>query len=629
VLKRIGKVAALTSATVLLAASAAYAHDEYLDDGAIDNAKATHGHDQQQHGSDDGHLPATDDPDDGLDLVSALRLDGVIEGKIADVGVLGDYAYLAAWGGAAGTCKSNGVYIVDISDVDNPVEVGFIKSKEGSYPGEGVQALSIDTPEFTGDILVTNNEQCRRGVGFGGINLYDVTDPLNWEKLSVGFGDYDDGKNRKKEANETHSVFAWDAGDRAYAVMVDNVEATDVDIVDITDPRKPVLVGEWNLNEAFPQIVQEELGAGSSFLHDMVVKEIDGRFVMLLSYWDGGYVQLDVTDPANPTYLSDSDFPAIDPQGVESGLLTTEGEPVPSEGNAHQAEFAGVGDRFVIGADEDFSPYAVVAKNVDDDTDLHANQGSDTRKLEPGDSLTGETVFVGRACNGDAAVPTGGDGTQIAVVERGACTFTEKVGNVLVAGGYEGVLIFNLASGCEGQLNMSVSGDIPTFGVAPRSEGYALFDVPFDEATACAPGVRLPVDLGTTGDTVTFGSYFDGWGYLRLLDASSMEELDTHAVPEAHDAAFAEGFGDLSVHEVAVSAVDPNIVYVSYYSAGVRVLDVSGGEIVEVAAFIPEGGSNVWGVEVFTGSDGKEYVAASDRDFGLVVFEYAPVNTAP
>ena len=32
---------------------------------------------------------------------------------------------------------------------------------------------------------------------------------------------------------------------------------------------------------------------------------------MLLSYWDGGYVQLDVTDPANATYIADTDF--LDP----------------------------------------------------------------------------------------------------------------------------------------------------------------------------------------------------------------------------------------------------------------------------------------------------------------------------
>jgi hypothetical protein len=45
-----------------------------------------------------------------------------------------------------------------------------------------------------------------------------------------------------------------------------------------------------------------------------------------------------------------------------------------------------------------------------------------------------------------------------------------------------------------------------------------------------------------------------------------MAELDTYAVPQAHDPAFASGFGDLSVHEVATSAVQPDLAYYSYYA---------------------------------------------------------------
>ena len=57
-------------------------------------------------------------------------------------------------------------------------------------------------------------------------------------------------------------------------------------------------------------------------------------------------------------------------------------------------------------------------------------------------------------------------------------------------------------------------------------------------------------------------------------------------------------------------------------------MDVSGGKIVEKAAFIAEGGSNFWGVQVFS-SGTKEYLAASDRDRGLCIFEYTPVTKTP
>ncbi len=105
-----------------------------------------------------------------------------------------------------------------------------------------------------------------------------------------------------------------------------------------------------------------------------------------------------------------------------------------------------------------------------------------------------------------------------------------------------------------------------------------------------------------------------------------MSEEDTYAIPEAHDPARATDSGDLSVHEIATSAKNSNLAYVSYYAGGVRVIDITTGKIVEQAAFIDEGGSNFWGVETFTGADGKEYVAASDRDLGLYIFEYTPVN---
>ncbi|WP_346621360.1 PA domain-containing protein [Blastococcus montanus] len=610
---RIAKAAVLGAAGLLLTAAPALAHSE---DGAIDNAKATHGHDlHHQHGGQEGHI---DVDNHGAELVGKLQLSRVVEGKIADVAVFGDHAYLAAWGGA--TCKDNGVHVVDISDVRNPVEVAFMPSKEGSYPGEGMHVIELTTRSFTGKVLVSNNETCKEPAGFGGMNLYDVTDPARPTPLAVGVGDSTDGGNQKKSANQIHSVFAWDVGDKAYAVMVDNEEAADVDIMDITDPKKPVLIAEHDLAAMFPRILQPGRHLDEVFLHDMVVKQIGGRQVMLLSYWDGGYVQLDVTDPRKPSYLSDSDFAELDPEAAVSGLA------VRPEGNAHQAEFT-MDNRFVLAADEDFSPYALITRNVDDRSDIAAGQGGGTPPLEEGQTITGGSVFAGRACNGDTTVPPAADGTQIAVVERGLCTFTEKVANVEAAGGYEAVLVFNrtASDGCNSSLGMSVEGGIPTFGVAPREQGFAIFGAQYDDAACLAgDGTQLaPIDVGTPGDTLTFSSYFDGWGYVHLFDAASMAEMDTYAVPEAHDPEHATGSGDLSVHEVAVSQQDPNLAYLSYYAAGLRIVDIGSGEIQEVGAFIDEGGNNFWGVEVFE-QDDVEYVALSDRDFGLYILKKTP-----
>jgi hypothetical protein len=614
-----GALVGLAVATLATAALAAPAlgHPEPEADGGLPVSDAPR--DAHQHGDTGGHLPGS--ATDNIDLVSKLRLKNVVPEKIADVGVFGDYAYLAAWG--VQTCKYNGVHVVNIADVEKPREVAFIQAKEGSYPGEGIQTLHVDTPFFDGDILVSNNEKCRATAGFGGMNLYDVSDPEHPTPLAEGVGDSTVPGGGKKDAHEIHSVFAWDAGDKAYAVIVDNEEGMDVDIVDITNPKKAFLTAEYDLDQEFPQIVQDlPTNLVEIFHHDVVVKEIGGRQVMLLSYWDAGYVKIDVTDVHAPSYLGDTDFTNPDPEAAESGFI------VPPEGNGHQAEFT-MDNKYVVGADEDFAPYALLARNMDDQTDITASQGSDTTKLEDGQTITGESVYVGRACNTDPAVPAG-DGSQIAVVERGVCTFTEKVANVINAGGYAAVLVFNrtASDACNQVLGMSVEGDIHAFGVAPREQGFAIFDVEgqYDDAACLAgDGTQLaPITIGTVGDTLTFSSYFDGWGYVHLFANANgkMTELDTYAIPEAHDPEFADGFGDLSVHEVATSQQVPNRLYFSYYSGGFRVAEINQNEeIVEKGHYIDPSGNNFWGVQVFE-QDGAEYVAASDRDHGLWIFRY-------
>ncbi len=513
------------------------------------------------------------------------------------------------------------MHVVDIRNPEAPKEVAFIGSKAGSYPGEGVQALRITTPAFRGDILVTNNEKCKEPAGFGGMNIYDISRPSSPTPLAEGVGDSTVPGAGKKDAHEIHSVFAWDAGDKAYAVMVDNEEFVDVDIMDITNPKKPALIAEYDLAEEFPQILQSApANLIEVFLHDMVVKEIDGKQVMLLSYWDGGYVALDMTDPLAPEYIGDTDFTNPDPEAAESGLN------VAPEGNAHQAEFTR-DNQYIVAADEDFDAYKLAGLNVTDATTIVAGQGNGTTQLEEG-SIQGVSVYVGLACNGGPALPAGnGAAVDIAVVERGVCTFTEKVANVIAAGGYDAVLIFNRtgADACDSTLGMDVTGNIPTFGVAPRGQGFAIFDATYDNA-ACLAGTGpapLPVAIGTRGDVLRFTVAFDGWGYVHLFEyeTGKMTELDTYAIPEAHNPAFASGFGDLSVHEAATSQVRDDLVYFSYYSGGFRVVEIDGDQLNEVGHFIDDGGSNFWGVEVFQ-SGGREYVAASDRDFGLYIFRY-------
>jgi len=93
----------------------------------------------KQHGAADGHLPATRS---GVDVVGKAPILDRSAGRVSDVTVSGNYAYLGAWQGEGG-CQTGGVYIFDIADPTAPRQVGFVPTGAGSFVGEGVQVVSL------------------------------------------------------------------------------------------------------------------------------------------------------------------------------------------------------------------------------------------------------------------------------------------------------------------------------------------------------------------------------------------------------------------------------------------------------------------------------------------------------
>ncbi len=631
---------------------------------ALSSVATVGGHPGDQHGTDEGHLIGSGDWGK-LDFIAKLAVSDATEDLIADVAVSPDgrYAYLANWGQAdcAGPEKGGrntpdaGAYVIDISDLANPVEVGFIAMPQDTRPGEGMQVARITTDKFSGDILVMNAEACGKNYK-GGFMLYDVSNPLKPVKLAEGWGE-----RTGADAHQTHSAFIWDAGDRAYLVYQDEEDLADVDIWDITNPRRPRMVSELDLN-AF-NVAQPELNLADSNLHDMTVKLIDsgpyaGKWIMIASYWDGGYVLVDVTDPANPVVLGDTDFAAVDPE-----LLEQTGIALTPEGNAHQAEFT-ADNRFIIGTDEDFSPYR--ARVVTDDGGIY-DAGEFGWTIPVGElygTLNGPTVFGGYGCT-TAGIPaastlTLAEGEEaILVLQRGpvgdpsqtqdACFFSVKVETAQLLG-YDAVIIANHHSGALGGVGPDAyfcggQGHEFEITISALCIGHRAMHELFDDPNA-ADNFTYPEAVpavGTVGDRITVTSQFDGWGYVHLFDAYTLAELDTFAIPEAMDPAFASGYGDLSVHEVATDPLDPSLLYLSYYSGGVRVLQIQCGgvpydpasppadtgtcELVEVGGYLDPEGNDFWGVETFVRQEmvngqlvDVTYILASDRDSGLWIF---------
>ena len=650
---------AIAAVVVLLLPAAALGHGvDHTSPGGADHAPYTTGGKGKyrasayedsasfsaQHGGSAEHLPATRK---NVRLVSEFEpttpFGPVVAGQIADLSIFKQTAYLNSW--SESSCTRGGVYTVDISDPGAPTQTGFIPALSGNYHGEGAHVIRAQTRDFEGDLLAVNNEFCvdapTRG---GGFDLYDVTNPANPKILVQGAGDAGgEGQLTGKDTglvNDYHSVFLWQAGSKVYLVGVDNRELHDVDIFDVSDPRNPKPVAEHDLLELFPSIEDQSANNDEIFLHDMVVKEIGGRQIMSASYWDAGYVILDVTNPAKPQLIRDSSFDGPDP-------LTGD---VTAEGNAHQSEFSH-DNKYLLAADEDFAPYR--PKQFEITTGPYAGQypasevgGGTSQASLPDQTLNGQVVYGGYGCPGSSRIPPRSQALPaelppgeeaIVVLQRGpeqdttdtyeACFPGEKAAEAKKAG-YDAVILINRHHG-SADLDEPYcgSGGYPP-GVTmvtlciSHAGGHALFadaaefGLPYDDETEMAA-------IGTLGERVNATSEFDGWGYGHVYrnSGTKMEQIDSFAVPEALDPAYAFGFGDLSIHEFATDP-DRNLAYSAYYAAGLRVFKFGETGLTEVGRFIAEDGNNFWGIEQFTTPRGKRLIAASDRDHGLFLFEY-------
>ena len=580
-----------------------------------------------QHGTNEGHLPPVSQ---GVKLVGKAEVTNPSgagnDGRIADVSAFGNFAFLTAF--REPTCERTGAHVIDISDPRNPFEVesAFMETTPFNYAGEGSDTLRMKNEFFDGVLFIHQNETCpgapepTEPATRGGINIWDVTDPTSPQLLVKHAGDFTNpAGGMDTQPNQTHSVFAWTShvDGRTYAVLVDDEEFTDLDIMDITDPRNPFLVNDTlDLVELFGVDQASPSNLTSIFSHDMYVKRVGQRLVMNVSYWDGGYVLLDVTDPTpgNVTLIADHDFAELDEERLARG------HEISPEGNAHQSELS-PDNKWLVAADEDFNAYRVVAEitsGPNSGTEFTAISGSGVPAIDADTSISGTPTFVGLACA--ASPPPAGDG--IALIERGVCSFQEKLDTVKAAG-YDAGIVFNtVRPDCQSLVFMLAEGDIP-FVFVDRATGLQILNQSLS-ADVCTQA--SPAD-GSPAASVAIEAIFDGWGYLRLFKtavpgrvgaAGSIEQTDTFAIPESQDPAFASGFGDLSVHEVALDPKE-KLAYVSHYAAGFRVLKYGRAGLRQVGAFIDEGGNNFWGVEIHR-IKGKQYVLASDRDFGLYIF---------
>jgi hypothetical protein len=599
----------------------------------VDGPRA-HEEDKGQHGEPGGHLPPSSQ---NVELVGVEELTNV-SGGIADVGYYKGYAYLNAFApecagrtGAQGT----GVHVVDVSNPNNPNKVAFLPSEPNSYQGEGIHVVTLNGR----DLLVNNNETCDATLPVvSGFSVWDVTNPTAATKLGQ-FGDTTPPVPNQT-FHTTHSVQAFTWQGKAYAVAQDNQDLKDVDIFDITPTLSggpAVLVAERGL-EDWPGAQGSYANGDTVFHHDMQQKVIGGHNFLAVSYWDAGQVLLNIDNPASPVFVTDSDYSSPDPEQPAFEI---------PEGNSHQSYFDQDGE-WLLSTDEDFSPTRTLCRIASGPNEGDTGCGEfgftpDLGDLYPA-GFEGPTTFGGLGCEPGSVPPATGPG-QILVVSRGTCFFSIKIENGQNAG-YDLVAVGQSHGGTRngllpdaflcGSAGHDYDEQIPAVCIGHRAM-HQLFNSPPNYVGP--EGADIPI--GAPGeDLFAKGGVFDGWGYVHLhRNTTNLPVVDTYAVAEGQNPAFAEGFGNLTVHEVKTDPrTGKDLAYFSYYDAGLRVAKFGPGGITEVGHYIAEGGNDFWGVypactggcadasprgqQSGKGKGLRPLLLMSDRDSGLWIFRY-------
>ncbi len=295
-----------------------------------------------------------------------------------DVWVQGNFAYVGTW---EVPCTGRGVKIVDVSDLTAPKMIGALAARPGTS-AEDMVVRHVSTPFFTGDLLAVGLQRCGDqpaldGAQFGP-DFWDVTDPYYPKHLSFLGVTHGGGG--------VHELDLFQRGSHVYALLAtpftewfDPVPGGDFRIVDVTDPRNPVQVGQWGAGaHGLSPGPFYGLGSfGASFDHS-VRASADGTKAYV-SYWDLGVLTLDISDVTNPTLVGQTHYP------------------LGADGDGHSVSFYhGTSRNFLLQNDEDFDPRspAFILYGAGSSGIASESPGGSALWLQPGHSLTAPVVVA-------------------------------------------------------------------------------------------------------------------------------------------------------------------------------------------------------------------------------------------
>ena len=189
--------------------------------------------------------------------------------------------------------KNGGIAIIDASNPAHPRETGTIPPVELSTQRElradaglGILVVESYSPFIGGSGDPT-------GPSINNLKIYDIHSNCLKPKL---LATYDFGER------SPHEFFLWKDPKhpgRALAYVTFTIYSPDLEVIDLTDPANPKLIGAYDLGIDQAQKTADFVDeSGSGYLHSLAVSD-DGTRAYLAT-WDYGYYELDTSMFANP-----------------------------------------------------------------------------------------------------------------------------------------------------------------------------------------------------------------------------------------------------------------------------------------------------------------------------------------
>src|SRR5918996_3502908 len=256
-------------------------------------------------------------------------------------GSVGKFAYVGTW---SAQCTGQGAKIVNVNDPTAPKWEGFVGARKNSS-NEDVVVRRVGST----DVLGIGVQACGPG-GSDGLALFDVTNPLRPVELSF--------LPTPSGVHELDLVVRPDGTALAllatpYTEFSDTYFGTDFGgefrVVDISDPTDPQPLADWGIIADSDLLIQGGNDPVSSSFQGLPgffaahyahsVRAADGGMTGYVSYWDGGILEFDLSDPTDPVFVSRTIYPAG------------------SSGDGHSmTPFDVGGTRYILQNDEDFDP---------------------------------------------------------------------------------------------------------------------------------------------------------------------------------------------------------------------------------------------------------------------------------